>query len=110
MPVRKSKLEYYQEILETLMKKPLTIDSLAYETSTECIVLHQRLDFLTSQGLVKEQILGGGTLCVITERGVAVLKALSLQKRLEKVKTTIIAASENPQITPTISEHESKKE
>lgn len=47
---------------------------------------------------------------VITERGVAVLKALSLQKRLEKVKTTIIAASENPQITPTISEHESKKE
>ena len=106
--VRKSKLEHYQEILETLLKKPLTIDNLAYETGTDCAVLQQRVDFLTVQGLVKEQILGGRTLCVITERGMAVLKALSLQRHLEKIKTTITATGENPQITTTVDGYKSK--
>ena len=107
--VRKSKLEQYQEILETLLKKPLTIDNLAYETGTDCAVLQQRLDFLTTQELIKEQILGGRTLCVITERGMTVLKALGLQRHLEKIKTTITAKGENPPIT-TVDGYKSKLE
>jgi predicted transcriptional regulator len=109
MHVRKSKLEYYQEILETLVMKSLTVDNLAYETGTDCTVLQQRLDFLIIQGLVKEQVLGERTLCVITERGVTVLRALNLQKRLEKVKATLTSTNEGSQITPTIAENKNKK-
>lgn len=104
--MRKSKLEYYQEILETLTRRSLTVDNLAYKTSADCTVLQQRLDFLITQGLIKEQILSGRALCVITERGVAVLKALDLQKRLEQVKTTIKSATGNSQIVPPIAEYE----
>jgi predicted transcriptional regulator len=100
--MRKSKLEAYQEILEVLMRKPLTIDSLAYETSTECAVLRQRLDFLIRNGLVKEQVLGERTLCTIADRGIAVLKALNTQKQLEKVKDAIITSDRTAQAVSTI--------
>jgi predicted transcriptional regulator len=90
--MRKSKLELYQEILEGLRSKPLTIDRLSYETSIDCTILSQRLGFLIRNGLVRERVLRKGTRFAISERGLAVLKALDVQKRLDEVKTAVMDA------------------
>jgi len=108
MHMRKSKLESYQEILETLAKKPLTIDKLSYETSTDCTLLNQRVDFLIKNGLVNERGSGERTMFAVSERGIAVLKALNLQLHLEKVKSTIMAVDRTAQITPIISKDNDK--
>lgn len=107
--MRKSKLECYEEILGTLIKEPLTIDSLAYETSMECNVLRRRLEFLIKNGLVEERDSGRKTLYAITERGVAVFKTLNFQKYLEKVVSNIRIIDEAVHIIPTISEGKRKK-
>ncbi len=93
MQVHKSKLEVYLEILKALKEKPLTVDKLAYRTNIECTILRKRLDFLIKNELVKEQVMAKRSLCIIEERGIAVLTALNHQKRLEEVKTAIISTS-----------------
>jgi predicted transcriptional regulator len=98
--MRKSKLESYQEILEALSEKLLTIDALSYETNTDCALLRQRLNFLMKNGLVAERTSRRKTQFAVLERGGAVLKALTVQKQLEKVKETIIATDETAQIMP----------
>jgi predicted transcriptional regulator len=107
--MRKSKLECYEEILGTLVKKPLTIDSIAYETNMECNVLRRRLEFLIKNGLVEERDSGRKTLYAITERGVAVFKTLNFQKYLEKVVNNIRIMDEAVHIIPAISEGQRKK-
>lgn len=107
--MRKSKLECYEEILGTLIKKPLTIDSIAYETNMECNVLRRRLEFLIKNDLVEERDSDRKTLYAITERGVAVFKTLNFQKYLEKVVSNIRIMDEAAHIIPTISEGQRKK-
>jgi predicted transcriptional regulator len=107
--MRKSKLESYEEILGALIKKPLGIDSIAYETSMECSILKRRLDFLIKNGLVEERDSGRKTLYAITERGVAVFKTLNFQKYLEKMVNTIRILDEAMNIVPKISEEKRKK-
>jgi predicted transcriptional regulator len=107
--MRKSKLECYEEILGTLVKKPLTIDSIAYETNMECNVLRRRLEFLIKNGLVEERDSGRKTLYAISERGVAVFKTLNFQKYLEKVVSNIRIMDEAVHIIPAISEGQRKK-
>lgn len=100
--MRKSKLESYEEILGVLVKKPLTIDKIAYETSMECTVLKQRLGFLIKHGLVGERLSGKKTTYAITERGLAVYRTLSFQKYLEKVANTIRTMDEAIHVIPII--------
>lgn len=87
--MRKSKLESYEDILEALVKKPLTIDDIAYETNMECTVVKRNLDFLINNGLVEERISRKKTLYALTERGMAVFRTLNFQRYLEKVANKI---------------------
>ena len=72
--MRRSKLESYEAILSALVEKPLSIDSIAYETDMNCTLLKQRIDFLLENSLVEERTPSRKTLYAITERGIAVLK------------------------------------
>jgi predicted transcriptional regulator len=101
--MHRSKLETYEAILEALVKKPLTVDRIAYETSIECTVINRRLNFLTENGLVEERPLPKKTLYAITERGVAVFKTLNFNKYLEKISSTLSAIDEALETIPVIS-------
>jgi predicted transcriptional regulator len=107
--MRRSKLESYEDVLGALVKKPLTIDSIAYKTNIDCITLRRRLDFLMENGLVKERILSKKILYAITERGIAVFKTLNFQKYLEMVANTIMAMDEAIHVIPIISERDNKE-
>jgi predicted transcriptional regulator len=107
--MRRSKLESYEDILGALVKKPLTIDGIAYKTNIDCVILRRRLDFLMENGLVKERILSKKILYAITERGIAVFKTLNFQKYLEMVANTIMAMDEAIHVIPIISERDNKE-
>lgn len=108
--MRRSKLESYEVILSALVKKPSTIDRIAYETDMDCAVLKQRLDFLLKNLLVEERDSSRKTLYAITEKGITVLKTLSFQKYFEKVANTIRMVDEALQVLPSISGNNDKKE
>lgn len=107
--MRKSKLESYEEILGVIVKKPLTIDSIAYETDMECTVLKQRLDSLIKNGLVEERISTKKTAYAITERGLSVYKTLSFQKYLEKVANAVRTMDEAIHVIPLIEDNENSE-
>ena len=108
--MRRSKLECYEDILEALVKNPLTVDSIAYKTGMDCAILGQRLDFLIKNGLVEKRISSKKTRYAITERGAAVYRTLNLQKYLEKVTKAIRVMDEAIHVIPMISERNNKKE
>jgi len=101
--MRRSKLESYEAILGALVKKPLSIDNIAYETDMDCSLLKQRLDSLLKNSLVEERNISAKTRYAITEKGVAVLKTLSFQKYFEKVANSIRMVDEALQVLPEIS-------
>jgi len=107
--MRRSKLESYEDILGALVKKPLTIDVIAYEINMDCTFLRKCLGFLMKYGLVEERSSSKKTLYAITERGVAVFKTLNFQKYLEKVVNTIKVMDEAFQVIPTISKRHDEK-
>jgi predicted transcriptional regulator len=106
MKMRKSKLESYEEILGVLVKKPLTIDTIAFETGMECTIVRQRLDSLIKNGLVNERASSKKAMFAITERGLAVYRTLSFQKYLEKVANAIRTMDEAIQVIPMIEDNE----
>jgi predicted transcriptional regulator len=108
--MRRSKLESYEAILEVLVQKPLTLDHLGYETSIDCTVLGRFLDFLIKNGLVEERFSNDETLYAVTERGVAVFKALNFQKYLEKVAKSIMAMDDAFQAVSVISKRTGEPE
>jgi predicted transcriptional regulator len=109
MYMRRSKLESYEDVLGALVRKPLTIDGIAYETNMDCITIKKRLDHLTEYSLVEERISSKKTLYAITERGVTIFKTLNFQKYLEMVQDTIMAMDEAIHVIPIISERDSKE-
>jgi predicted transcriptional regulator len=104
--VRRSKLETYEAVLEVLMKKPLDIDRIAYETDIDLRILNQRLDFLIENGLVEERPMPKKILYAITERGVAVFKTLNFNKYLEKVSNALSAIDDAMHTLPILSRDE----
>jgi len=100
--MRTSKLETYEAILEALVKGPLTIDNVAYETNMDCSALKPRLDFLLKNSLIEERRLREKIFYALTERGITVLKTLNFQKYLEKIADTIRTVDEASQILPAI--------
>jgi predicted transcriptional regulator len=107
--VRKSKLGWYEDILEVLVSKPLTIDQTAYELNMDCTILKQSLDFLIRNRLVEERGLGKTTLYAITERGTRVLKTLNFPKYLKKITNKITAIDETLQILREFEKRSRKK-
>ena len=108
--MHRSKLETYEAILESLIKKPLSVDRIAYETNIDCTIINRRLEFLTENGLVEERPMPKKTLYAITERGVAVFKTLNFNKYLEKISSTLSAIDEAMQTLPVISKEYREKE
>jgi predicted transcriptional regulator len=87
--MHKSKLELYEEVLQALAEKPLTIDSIAFKCNMDCVVLSQRLVFLANSGLVQEANCKNKTVYALTRRGTAISKALAITKRLERLQNRI---------------------
>jgi len=108
--MRKSKLETYEAILEALVKKPLTIDNVAYETNMDCAALSQRLNFLLKNSLIEERNRREKTFYALTERGIAVLKTLNFQKYLDKIANTIRTMDEALQVLPAITRNKDDSE
>lgn len=94
VPVRRSRLETYEAVLEALARRPLKVDTIAYKSGVECTVLWRYLSFLLENGLVEERFFGNRKLYALTERGKAVLRVLSSRKRLEKIAKSLKAVSE----------------
>ena len=107
--MQRSKLELYEEILYALVKRNLTIDAIAYACNIDCVILHQRLEFLQQQGLVEEKNSKKGTCYVLTRRGLAIFRTLALTKRLEKLQTTMKKIDEVLHAIPSISEYNTEK-
>ncbi len=103
MLLRRSKLESYEAILEALVKKPQSIDRIAYETDIDCTVISKRLVFLIENGLVEERALPDNTRFGITERGVAVFKTLNFRKYLEKISSSLSSLNDAMQTLPIMS-------
>ena len=107
--MRRSKLELYEDILNALVNKALTVDAIAYVCNMDCIAISQRLDFLLKNGLVEEKNFRIGARYVLTRRGLAIFKTLALTKRLEKLQTTMKKIDEVLQAIPTLSEYNAEK-
>jgi len=103
--MRRSKLELYEDILHALVKKPLTVDSIAYECNMDCVALRQRLDFLVKNGLVEEENYKKKTLYALTKRGLSIFKTLTITRRLKKLQTTSKMIDDALQALPALSEH-----
>jgi predicted transcriptional regulator len=84
----RSKLEFYQEILCTLAKKPSTIDEIAYESNMNCVNLENRLNFLTENGLIEQNSEDKKRVFQLTRRGHAIYQTLAIAKNLERLKDT----------------------
>jgi predicted transcriptional regulator len=108
--MRKSKLESYVDILEALVNKPLTIDHTSYEINVDCTILRQHLDFLIKNGLVEERKSEKRTLYAVTEKGIAVLRALSFQKYFGKISNKIRVIDEALEIIRKLEKNEQGKE
>jgi predicted transcriptional regulator len=104
--MRRSKLQLYENVLHALVKKPLTVDSIAYECNMDCVALRQRLDFLMKNGLVEEKNCKKKTFYALTKRGHAIFKTLIITRRLEKLQTTIKMIDDALQTLPTLPEHD----
>ncbi len=75
--MRRSKLETYLDILNTLaLKGPLKLTHIMYKSNLNCNVLKEQLDFLMKNSLVEERILAKERVVyALTQRGSNVLKA-----------------------------------
>ncbi len=103
--MRKSKLELYEDILNALADKRLTVDAIAYACNMDCIALRQRLDFLLKSGLVEERNYKTKMRYALSRRGLAIYKTLSITRRLEKLQTTVKDVDEALKMLPALSEY-----
>jgi predicted transcriptional regulator len=87
--MRKSKLELYEEVLSALVDRYLSIEGLAIECNTDCATAAKRLDFLEKNRLVEEYFDTAKVFYSLTPRGKEVYKALTLTKRLGKLRESI---------------------
>jgi predicted transcriptional regulator len=91
----KSKLENYEDLLQALVDRYLSVDGLAFSCNMDCVAVTQRLDFLIKNGLVQEKQCHKKKLYALTKRGLAIQKTLAITKRMERLKTTVKAIDES---------------
>ncbi len=86
--MKKSKLEFYEDILCTLASKPLTLDDLAFSCNMNCVTLQQRLEFLIQNDIVSIEINHeNATFYFLSRRGESISKTFRLIKRLKRLQT-----------------------
>lgn len=108
--MRKSKLETYEDILRTLVDKPLTLDILAYQCNMDCVALRKRLNFLIKNGLIEQKNYKEKAVYALMRRGTAIFKTLNITRRLRKLQTTIIVIDHNLRTLPTISKQTNEED
>lgn len=109
MEMRRSRLELYEEVICTLAKKALTIDSLAFECNTNCVLLQEQLDFLVTNDIVSIEISRNNkAFYVLTRRGLAISKTFGQAKILEKLQAPQNSVS-SLEITSTFHEYDKEK-
>jgi DNA-binding PadR family transcriptional regulator len=101
--VRKSRSESYEDILLALINEPLTEFSLTLQVRLDTGSLRQCLGSLVAGGLIEQRSLREIILYAITEKGLAVIRALSFQKYLEKIGGTIRTIDEALRVIPELS-------
>ena len=101
----KSKLELYEDILASLVNKPLTVDAIAYSCGMDCVILRQRLDFLLKNGLVEERTGKKTASFALTNRGLSIYKTLAITHRLKKLQTSIRMIDAAFRTIPALSEY-----
>jgi predicted transcriptional regulator len=106
--MKKSKLEQYEDILNSLADKPSTIDTIAYSCNMDCMLLQGRIDFLIKNDLVEKRIYPKKAVYALTRRGITIQKSLTVTKRLEKLKATVQKIERSVQAIPEIPEYNIK--
>ncbi len=92
--LRKSKLENYDDMLQALVDRYLSVDSIAFSCSMDCIQANERLGFLVKNGLVEKKQCHNKTLYALTKRGTTVQKTLAVTKRLDELKVSMTVVDE----------------
>ena len=92
--MRKSRLEQYEEIMGALVNRYLSVDSLAFACSMDCVAVNQRLGFLIKNGLVEEKKCQNKKLFALTKRGLSIHKTLAITRRLEKLRPMVKVADD----------------
>ena len=103
-------MESYENILEVLLNKPLTLHSLALKTRLDRALMRRFLEFLLRNGLVEEREAENESFYAITEKGTAVIRALNFHKYLQRIKGTIRAIDEALEIIPGLAKLEHSSE
>ncbi len=86
--MRRSKLELYENIISALSFRTHTADSLAFECSTDCALLRQRMEFLIQNNIVSVEVSSDKRdFYVLTRRGMAVARTFRITRHLEKLRT-----------------------
>jgi len=107
--LHRSKLEICEDILKTLVRKPLKVDAIAYKISMDCVMVKWHLEFLKRNGLVEERLTEGENFYAITERGKSVFRVLSFQRKLEE-QGKFIEVTGGPLETPALENKEPKED
>jgi predicted transcriptional regulator len=106
----RSKLEHYEDVICTLAKKALTIDDIAFECNTSCVLLQSQLEFLVKNDIVNLEVSRDNRIFyVLTRRGLAISKTLTITKRLQKLQTPQQSSEEDSQEVPSFHEGEEEK-
>lgn len=106
----RSKLEICEAILETLIKRPMKIDTIAYKTNMDCLTVKRYLDFLRDNGLVEERISDRGQFYAISWRGRAIFRVLNFQRQMDKLTRTVRAVDVTVEKPPALGNRRDKDE
>ena len=108
--MRRSKFELYEDVICALAKEALTLDDIAFECNTSCVLLQDQLEFLVNNDIVSIEVSRDNiAFYVLTRRGLAISKTLSIAKRLEKLQTTPQTSAKALQAIPAFSEPNEEK-
>ena len=108
--LRRSKLELYEDVICALAKEALTIDDIAFECNTSCVLLQDQLQFLVDNDIVSIEVSRDNrAFYVLSRRGVAISKTLAIAKRLEKLQTSHQTSAKALQAVPAFPEPKEEK-
>ena len=97
--MRRSKLELYTDIICALARRALTMDEIAFQCSTNCLTLQEKMDFLVKHDVVSIEVgRDSRAFYVLTRRGVSIFRTFSITKNLEKLQNKPKANEEALQV------------
>jgi predicted transcriptional regulator len=106
----RSKLELYEDVICTLAKKALTVDDIAFECNTSCVLLQNQLEFLVKNDIVNMEVSRDNRIFyVLTRRGLAISKTLTIAKRLQKLQIPQQSSEVDSQEVTSFHEDEEEK-